>query len=265
MTDRFLFIFLAFVLLVPAGASLLRAQETEVFERRYEVEFLDPLTAEAVAQNQCPADARSQDCRVGVVTGGSNPGGIIAVAADAETHERIAAALTERDVPPASQAFQVTLLRADRSGGGAPGELPEAVAQALEDVRPFLPYTGYEILDAGFLRTTVSGFVELSGPEGRVYEALLAFEGSPGAERELFVHRFRLEERSSGGSVSMPPPPEVPEGSATPSAPGSVAPRAPRTVLSTSFSITPGETVVVGTSRIGGGSSALVVLLTAIP
>ena len=37
-----------------------------------------------------------------------------------------------------------------------------------------------------------------------------------------------------------------------------------RTVLSSQFGIDVGETVVVGTSRLNGGDSALVVLLTAL-
>jgi hypothetical protein len=43
------------------------------------------------------------------------------------------------------------------------------------------------------------------------------------------------------------------------------APRAPRDLISTSFSLKKGETIVVGTSKIDGTDEALVVLLTAVP
>ena len=230
------------------------AQEAPVFERQYELEFLDTHAAAAVAQNQCPPVDDTGRCRVAVVKGS-----LIVVRADADTQERVAAALAERDVPPASQAFQVSLLRADRSGSGTPGDLPPAVAGALEDVRPFLPYTGYEMLDAAFLRTTESGGVEMSGPDGRVYEAFLAFQGTPEDGEDLFVKRFVLEEKAG----ALRPPRAEPAGTDESE---TVAPLAPsRTALSTSFSIAPGETVVVGTSRLGGGQSALVVLVTAMP
>lgn len=39
----------------------------------------------------------------------------------------------------------------------------------------------------------------------------------------------------------------------------------PKDLLRTSFQLDSGETVVVGTSRLNGGDSALVVLVTAVP
>lgn len=250
------------------GVAGLAAQEAQTFERRYELRFLEPVTADAVAQNQCPEGARPQECQVATVK--TWPvGGIIAVVADAGTQARIATALAERDVPPTSRAFQVTLLRADRSGTGVPERLPPAIAKALDDVSAFLPYSGYEVLDAAFLRTTGEGFAEVAGPDGRAYEAHLAFTGaggSPETADELFVHRFLLREMRPGAPLAVWPA-GVPgsAGDVAPRPQPALAPATPKTALSTSFSIAPGETVVVGTSRVDGGDAALVVLLTAIP
>lgn len=248
---------LVLLAIVAALPSPVRAQDgPTVFERQYELRFLPHTAAQAVAQNQCPPEVEAKECRVAAVSGS-----VIAVVADAETQRRVAAALAERDVPPSSQAFQITLLRATRTNGGTPRELPSAIAKAMEDVKPFLPYHGYEVLDAAFLRTSEEGFAEMVGPEGRAYTAQLSFTGVPGEAGELFVQRFVLIE--SVGSLLAPPPPTPAAGggSETPAP----APRARQTALSTSFSIAPGETVVVGTSRIGGGESALVVLVTALP
>jgi hypothetical protein len=249
---------LALLALVPAG--LAAQDEAPIFERQYEVRFLRHFTAMAIAQNQCPPEATPKDCRI-TVREARSTGSIVAVLTDGETHRRIAHALAERDVPPRSQAFQVTLLHADRSGGGTPSELPAAIAKAMEDVRPFLPYSGYRVLDAAFLRTTEDGAAEVNGPEGRPYHAELSFTNGPAGSEELFVHRFVLVE-SPGAMALLPPPAASGSGASETTTP---APRASHPVLTTSFAIAPGETVVVGTSRIGGGDSALVVLVTALP
>jgi hypothetical protein len=61
---------------------------------------------------------------------------------------------------------------------------------------------------------------------------------------------------STTGQPGTPPPPPTPAPSPPVAAEG---------LLSTSFSIRKGETVVVGTSKPEGGDRALVVLLTALP
>ena len=44
-----------------------------------------------------------------------------------------------------------------------------------------------------------------------------------------------------------------------------MAPRPPRELISTTFGVKVGETIVVGTSKVDGTEEALIVLLTAVP
>jgi len=159
-------------------------------------------------------------------------------------HQQIAAVLEKRDVPPPTQEFQVLLLVAGDQPA-ASGTIPANAARVLDDLKGFLPYRSYQLMDTGFVRTTEHGEVALGASPG--YFAEIHFRGDPASGKGLFVEGFRLSRNETIMKDSG-----VPE-------------MIRRPVLSTSFGIQPGETVVVGTSKLDGGSQALVVLVTAVP
>lgn len=275
------------LLAAPALAAPATAQE-RVLERRYQFRFLKAPDALAVAQNLCPAEGTCS-----VSTSGSDE---IRMVADPRVHEQVARALQTADVPPPSQTFLLTLLRAQRgAGGGAeslPADLPADARKAIEDVASFLPYGRFELLaPVSFLRTTDAARITVGGDDELAYELDLAFRGDPrqpGAE--LLVHSFRLRlvpaepmlialaqqpgfapgatlprrDASSGGGAPARGTANVAQPPASPTPP-TPPPAVAENLLATSFSIRKGETVVVGTSKLRGNEQALVVLLTALP
>jgi hypothetical protein len=88
----------------------------------------------------------------------------------------------------------------------------------------------------------------LVGRDGRQYRVWLRFQSVGGADsKELFIDQFQLREQSS-----LPKP-------------GSTEMRSQRDLISTTFGLKQGETIVVGTSKSDEGDEALVLLLTAMP
>lgn len=157
--------------------------------------------------------------------------------------------------PPSSSsrltAFSAVLVTADadeapagRSAGPQP-EVPAAAKKALASVSSFLPYKNYSMADAALVSATVnySFAVRMRDPE------------IPNTLLRLSVHpSFRaLSPDTINVTVSLS---ELIMGPADE--------KIGRTLISTSADVTLGETVVVGTSRVGGGRKAYVLLLTAI-
>ncbi|HVT61131.1 MAG TPA: hypothetical protein VHR45_22395 [Thermoanaerobaculia bacterium] len=248
----------ALLLLLPCGLQPASATEDDkapastassgpVYTAHYRIRFLDFHAAETLAWDQCPA----KDCRI------SFESGELVLTASASVHERLARVLTKEDSAPRTQSFQLTLLIGDSRGDGPPPELPKAAQKALEDMRDFLPFKHFQLLDMAWMRTTRSADARLVGAEGRPYQVQLSFRrvGDPAA-KELLMEEFRIHEEP--GSLPAPEP-------ARAGAPAAAAPRPPERLINTSFGIHVGETVVVGTSKLDGGDRALVVLLTAVP
>jgi hypothetical protein len=239
------------------------------------------------------------------------------------------------------QGFSVVLVLGDIQGATAADDVPPAARKALADMREFLPFKSYKLLDAAWVmccgqdsRSTLArpsgstrghGSVSqiLRGPDDREYalqldtartensrvfvkftltttappaeptaeatsaymrnlsrriedntdqlaylrkvheDAKKKFEAgvAPGndiakleldirrVEREIEDSKARLaEHRATGRSSNVTP-----------------TPRARSALIDTSFTMDVGETVVVGTSRLTGGSRALIALLTAVP
>lgn len=147
-----------------------------------------------------------------------------------------------------TRAFQVSLLLADVEGPGGTQGLSKASQKALEDLKDFLPFKSYRLLDFAWLRTAVRSTARVRGPEGRTLELFLNL-GRPGDDPDqIYISSFEL--RSAFG-MNL----DVAAGPL----------RGSRSLISTSFGMTEGETVVVGTSRLESDQKALVVLLTAVP
>jgi hypothetical protein len=250
----------------------------------------------------------------------------------------------ERTVLP--QGFSVVLVLGDIQSVTTPDDVPPAARKALNDMKEFLPFKSYKLLDAAWLmccgqdprpsnlsrnhpamlsgRSSVTQM--LRGPEEREYELELTTARTEGSR--VFV-KFTLS--GSGGSaeiagaeatpaatvrninrriadlkdtrtmldkqlqdmrkkveVGVAPGTDIPKTEleirrldreieelntrlAEAQAGRSTTPRASvdyarrTTIIDTGFSMDVGETVVVGTSRLKGGSKALIALLTAVP
>ncbi len=236
-------------------------QPTPINGNRFEIRFMDLHAAEQLAWDQCQTKDRCQISASAFVgdsqkwVGDTTMKGFLEVRADAATHERIARALAKADAAPLTQSFQLLLLAASvRPATGGP-EIPEGVRKALTDLRSFLPYKGYQLLDSSWLRATQDKPTEarIVGREGAGYNLRLRFRTT--ASEELFVDAFELSEE---------PGVPRPASDASKDSPAR-APHAPRDLITTSFSLKRGETIVVGTSKIDGSDEALVVLLTAVP
>ena len=201
---------------------------------------------------------------------------------------------TERTPPPAEmkgqalvQGFSVVLVLGDLNGGAA-GDVPPAARKALNDMKDFLPYKGYRLLDAEWILGSRGATTRLRGADGQDYELRLTgasvaggrlhvsfqmLDGGPdspmdpvmqaarGGERAALEQRLRESEtelaalRARGNSARA----EVAAQEAriadlkrrleSPDTMWSVI-RNNRRVIDTSFDMEVGETVVVGTSRL---------------
>jgi hypothetical protein len=130
--------------------------------------------------------------------------------------------------------------------GSAPQlEVPDAAKKALASISSFLPYKSYSMVDAGLISVSSNfgGVIGLRDPalEGTSLRLFLNPQTPPPGV-DTYDVRVSLTE------VDATKPDD----------------KNSRSVISASVNIGLGETVVVGTSRIGGGRKAYVLLLTAI-
>jgi hypothetical protein len=146
-----------------------------------------------------------------------------------------------------TQLFQVVLVRGATSGAEELVGIPKNAEKAIRDIHDFLPFKSYKLLDSGLLRIDDSGKIRLDGVAPQQYDVSVAWK--PASGNKLTVWNFQV--------VPVRTPGTVPLGKG-------IAPQADRPVIDTSFTIDVGETIVVGSSKLGG-DVALVVLLTALP
>ena len=107
----------------------------------------------------------------------------------------------------------------------------------------------------GALRGLIDSlYTPFNGPGGEDYRIDFDFHSDSDSE-QLFVRSFGLQENARVPQALI-------DGQDTGS---SYAPKPGRQLVASSFSIMPGATIVLGSSKLEGGSTALVVLLTAIP
>ncbi len=234
---------------------------------------------------------------------------------------------TSRSQATGPQGFSIVLVLGDIQATSPSDDVPPAARKALTDMRDFLPYKSYRLLDAAWLlccgqharrgtprpapSPSESITQMLRGPEGQEYELKLWTSQTDNAR--VFV-RFALfggadtppAEGSSNAAVERALATEVQRlelakkmladvrgkvevGTASPSdvmkaeievkdverrindlrmrveRGGPRAQFARSATIDTSFTMDVGETVVVGTSRMKGGTKALIALLTAVP
>jgi hypothetical protein len=134
--------------------------------------------------------------------------------------------------PPAWARFQITLLTAFKEGHELERQmLPAGVSRAVEDVRTILPYSRYDFVDSIAFSGSSNEPVNatMRGPVGKPYSVSLRFSASP---EKADVSSFRVT-RQDGSEI-----------------------------VSSAFSIAPGETVSLGASRIGDGTVASLFFVT---
>jgi len=159
---------------------------------------------------------------------------------------------SERRPTRESYLLQVVLLLGRLEGSSSTSNIPENAIQTLKDVESFLPYKSYQLLDTSLIRSDGHADSMLHGPSGRKFHLSLAFRTEMGEDgKRLSFQVF---------SIDAPPEPPATSGGDVP-----FAPRVTGPILSSSFAVGVGETIVVGTSKLNGGSEALLVLLTVIP
>jgi hypothetical protein len=210
---------------------------------RYEIHFLNLHSAEVLAWDQCP---QKDKCRIATSTqvGGRN---FLEVGAEPAVQEKVARALAKSDVRPETQRFQLLLLAATLKAGGSGPEIPANAEKALNDLKKFLPFKSYQLVDAAWLSGTEGEVTQgrLAASGGGAYEVKLRFQES-GDPNTLFMDHFDL------GQEMVVQTKDGPHFDT-------------RRLIETTFSLKQGETVVVGTSKADGNDGALVVLLTAVP
>lgn len=168
-----------------------------------------------------------------------------------------ASAQTPAPTPPApiarggEQMFHVALLVADSEPSkAAPQDLPKGVQKAIADIRDFLPFKSYRIIDSALARMNGRGKVSLKGPNGESYTASLDYHELD-TKGSFLVDQFALMKHEEARPGAQPLPPGH-------------APKPPEQPLVSSFRIARGESVVVGSSSLGAGK-ALIIVLTAMP
>ena len=188
--------------------------------------------------------------------------------------------------------FSVVLLLGETQGAAGGDGLPPAPAlrKALADVKDFLPYRSYKVLDTQWQR---SGSTRMKGFDDQEYDVdVIADEIVPNPfhpKEGMLNVIFKLEEVGAamnaseeyGRAIQVA---EMEKQRASlvaqlPNAQGTMLQEQKarierldkqirlaraRKLIESKFEMAPGETVVVGTSKIRGGDKGLVVLLTAV-
>jgi len=198
----------------------------------------------------------------------------------------------------ALQGFSIVLVLGDVQDGATADNIPAAARAALADLKDFLPYRRYRVLDTAWVlassatRQAVSS--RLQGPDEQSYDVTLdrmpigasslqlGFEmrephgnaDRRAADRaarlrkqlaQLAEQLRRAEAAQSRGEIDGLRQRIIETEFEMESLPKeTIYVSGPATLIDTSFTMSLGETVVVGTSRMRGGSKALIVLLTAV-
>lgn len=214
-----------------------------------------------------------------------------------------APAWAQATTPGGLQGFGIVLVLGDVQEGATSDNIPAAARAALADLKDFLPYRSYRVLDTAWLlasstnRQAVTS--RLRGPDEQEYEVVLDRLALPPSSVQV---RFAMREpggyavQRADSEAAMRA--ELQQMMAMRSTLETQQKRAEAAqnrgevdairaklndmeihsealqrqirssfgnsaLIDTSFNMSLGETVVVGTSRIRGGNKALIVLLTA--
>jgi len=206
----------------------------------------------------------------------------------------------QRRLAATPQGFSVVLVLGDSQSSSTADNVPPAARKALSDMKDFLPYRGYRLLDAQWILGSQHSTSRLRGADNEEYQ--LTLQGMPVSGRvhvvfqlrepaeapaaasteaaaaraaEVKALRGRLDDvltairerqrsREESGSVAALNAEATKLRRELALYDGSMTSSRGRSVIDTSFSMDVGETVVVGTSHVRGGDKALIALLTAV-
>src|SRR5262245_57879494 len=102
--------------------------------------------------------------------------------------------------PTPRRGFNVVLLLGDMQDAGGQDTVPVAARKALSDMKDFLPYKGYRLLDTQWVLGSNSGpaITRLRGAEDQEYELELRAVGTSATGMSV---RFFLRESSDGSAA----------------------------------------------------------------
>jgi len=179
---------------------------------------------------------------------------------------------------PSVYGFNVALVLGDLQGSTKFDNMPEAAKKALADMRDFLPYKSYRLLDTqwilccgstkvgGGISGRLRGVSQALGSEEQEYPFNVTLVGVNGQQLSV---RFTMTDGGGSKKNTMPkPPPELTDGDIKREKEQQKAldeltrPGGKTAIIDSTFSMDIGETVVIGTSSLKG-DKALIALLTA--
>ena len=100
----------------------------------------------------------------------------------------------KRLVNPPVQGFSVVLVLADMQNPATPDNVPEGARKALADLKDFLPYKSYRLLDTAWVLSAAptNTVVTLRGPGNNIYEVTVGAELAPGGQPGASGLRLRF-------------------------------------------------------------------------
>ncbi len=256
--------FLVAALLVSTAMPVHATDEVNQLHR---LDHLDESSAEALVLDFCDGLPMGVVCNIRETT----PSQIL-VTAKPEQQARIRRLLGEHDIVR-TRTFQVVVVRASAaSGEGIAADVPANVHAALQGLTELLPFGGFELVDAGVLNTTHEGTIRLAGSDGETYRASLNFHnhGEQVLVREFqmsayFQDRPSASAPSAAANYSLAGANGATTASTNSSDTSRSSQRVRQRVVSTNLGLQLGQTMVVGTAKLGSADEPLVVLLTALP
>jgi hypothetical protein len=152
---------------------------------------------------------------------------------------------------PRLTALSAVLVTGDEgpaTGRGSATELevPEAARKALASIASFLPYKSYSMVDAALISASSNSGSVVVMRDPALPGTSLRLALSPGGPPPPGVDTYEIRVALSEFDTTKPDD------------------KTSRSVITAGVNVALGETVVVGTSRLGGGRKAYVLLLTAI-
>jgi hypothetical protein len=223
---------------------------------------------------------------------------------------------TQQQLESLVQGYSIVLVQGDMQGGTAAEGVPKAAQQALTDMKDFLPFKSYSLLDSGWVLGSSTAQTRLRGPLGQDLQAV--FTAYPDAEPQHLRIVFSLRESNAPRMMTFEKSPdnlmnqqraalsdrqrltaqyeaarkkyddnhpevrqltamlnrsaenldflrrEIERVKSTGTIVEQTVHTAATVLINSNFTMRVGETVVVGTSRVGG-DKALIALLTAVP
>ena len=91
------------------------------------------------------------------------------------------------------QGFSVVLVLGDLQGASTPDNVPPAAKKALADMKDFLPYKSYQLLDAEWILGSSNASTRLRGPDDREYTLNMTAMPPRDGSKGLYIS-FQLRE-----------------------------------------------------------------------